>query len=132
MSDTCCGGACDSDAAPKTRATRGQQNAAVAASGLLISAGAATAWLGHPGWAIAPYLGSIALSMPTPATRAWRSLRARSLDINVLMLIAVAGAAALGDWFEAASVVWLFGIAQWLEARSLERARHAIRDLINL
>jgi Cd2+/Zn2+-exporting ATPase len=60
------------------------------------------------------------------------ALASRALDINVLMIGAVAGAAALGDWFEAASVVWLFGIAQWLESRSLERARHAIRELVTL
>ena len=42
------------------------------------------------------------------------------LDINVLMVIAVAGAAALGDWFEAATVVWLFGVAQWLESWSMD------------
>ncbi len=52
-------------------------------------------------------------------------MRTRVLDINVLMVIAVAGAAALGDWLEAATVVWLFGVAQWLEVRSIDRARNA-------
>jgi Cd2+/Zn2+-exporting ATPase len=104
----------------------------VVASGLLILAGAAASSAGQHVMALAGYLGAIALSVPTPAERAWRSLRARTLDINVLMIGAVAGAAALGDWFEAASVVWLFGIAQWLESRSLERARHAIRELVTL
>ena len=42
------------------------------------------------------------------------------------MVIAVAGAALLGDWFEAASVVWLFGVAQWLEAQ--EPRAGAARD----
>jgi Cd2+/Zn2+-exporting ATPase len=130
----CCGGACGTHDAPvaATPADRQRQAWLVGGAGALILAGALAHWRGLGILAIAAYLGSIALSAPAPARRAWRSLRARSLDINVLMIIAVAGAAALGDWFEAASVVWLFGIAQWLEARSLERARHAIGDLVAL
>ncbi len=133
MSDACCGSAaCDTHPAPETQTRRRIKGLRVVASGLLILTGAASSWAGHHTIGLAGYLGAIALTVPTPAQRAWRSLRLRVLDINVLMLIAVAGAAALGDWFEAASVVWLFGIAQWLEARSLERARHAIRELVTL
>ena len=61
-----------------------------------------------------------------------RHPRARSLDINVLMLVAAAGAIALGQWSEAASVVFLFGVAQALEARTLDRARTAVRALMDL
>jgi Cd2+/Zn2+-exporting ATPase len=64
--------------------------------------------------------------------KAWASLRLRSLDINVLMMIAAAGAIAIGQWTEAATVVFLFAVAQALEARTLERARAAIRGLIDL
>jgi Cd2+/Zn2+-exporting ATPase len=67
-----------------------------------------------------------------PLRRALVAVRTRSVDINVLMVIAVAGALVLGEWFEAASVVFLFAVAQWLEARTLERARQAIRALIDL
>src|SRR4029453_16000613 len=56
----------------------------------------------------------------------------RTLDINALMVIAVVGALVLGDWAEAASVVFLFAIAQWLEVRTLGRGRQAIRALIDL
>ena len=52
------------------------------------------------------------------------------LDINVLMVIAVSGAGALGEWFEGATVVWLFGVAQVLESLSMDRARDAIRTLM--
>ena len=43
----------------------------------------------------------------------------------------VSGALALGDFFEAASVVTLFAVAQWLESRTLERARAAIGALLS-
>ena len=67
-----------------------------------------------------------------PARRAVSALRTRTVDINALMVIAVAGALALGEWLEASSVVFLFALAQWLEARTLERARQAIRSLVDL
>ena len=67
-----------------------------------------------------------------PARRAWVSIRSRVLDINVLMVLAVAGAMALGEWSEAASVVFLFALAQLLETRAMERARGAIRALMDL
>jgi Cd2+/Zn2+-exporting ATPase len=67
-----------------------------------------------------------------PAQRAWQSILRRSLDINVLMVIAVVGAMFIGEYEEAAMVVTLFAAAQWLEAQSLDRARQAIGKLINL
>ena len=64
--------------------------------------------------------------------KAFVALRMRLLDINVLMLVAAVGAVALGQWSEAASVVFLFALAQTLEARTLERARNAVRALLDL
>jgi Cd2+/Zn2+-exporting ATPase len=64
--------------------------------------------------------------------RAWMSLKGRSLDINALMLIAVTGALALGDYIEAASVVFLYTLGGWLESRALARTRTSIRDLMEL
>jgi Cd2+/Zn2+-exporting ATPase len=66
------------------------------------------------------------------AGRAWSAARMFALDINVLMLIAVVGAIAIGQWSEAATVTFLFAIAQWLETFNMERARHAIRALMEL
>jgi Cd2+/Zn2+-exporting ATPase len=48
------------------------------------------------------------------------------------MLIAVVGAIAIGEWSEAATVTFLFALAQWVESRSMERARLAIRALMEL
>ena len=64
--------------------------------------------------------------------RAWSALRLRTFDMHVLMTVAVAGAIAIGEWMEGASVVFLFALAQYLESRSMDRARHAIRALMDL
>ncbi|MFN7980239.1 MAG: heavy metal translocating P-type ATPase [Vicinamibacterales bacterium] len=82
--------------------------------------------------AIASYAASIAAGAPLTARKAWLSLKQRALDINVLMLVAATGAIALGQWSEAAAVVGLFAVAQMLEAHTLERARAAVRSLIDL
>ena len=67
-----------------------------------------------------------------PARKAWASLKRRSLDIHVLMVVAVAGAMAIGEWAEGATVVCLFAVSQWLEVRTMERAREAIRAVMTL
>ncbi len=64
--------------------------------------------------------------------RAWVSARLFALDINVLMVLAVTGALVIGEWSEAATVTFLFALAQWLESRSMDRARLAIRSLMEL
>jgi Cd2+/Zn2+-exporting ATPase len=64
--------------------------------------------------------------------RAYASLVTRSIDMNVLMLVAVSGALALGDLLEAASVVFLFTFGGWLESRALARTRNSIHDLMEL
>ena len=136
MSDDCCGG---TQCAPAHRpSTPPPSNAArnerlrLGAAGLAIAGGAMLAWAGRPEAGIAAYLAAIGLSVVRPATRALASVRRRVLDINTLMVIAVVGAAILGEWFEAAAVVWLFGIAQLLESFSADRARRAIRSLMTL
>jgi Cd2+/Zn2+-exporting ATPase len=79
-----------------------------------------------------PYAASIALAGTFTARRALLSLRSGVLDINTLMVVAVIGAMALGEWTEAASVVFLFALAQLLESRAMDRARGAIRALMDL
>jgi Cd2+/Zn2+-exporting ATPase len=133
MSDACCG-ADDVCASPAPAAPRilTRESVSLTGAGLAILAGfVATGW-GWPLAGLAGYFVAIGIAVVAPARRALRALRSRVLDINVLMLIAVAGAAALGEWLEAAAVVWLFGIAEWLEHQSMARSRRAIRSLMTL
>jgi len=88
--------------------------------------------LGYARAALPFYLTAVAVGIVYPLRRGITAARSRTFDINVLMAIAVAGALALGDWPEAASVVFLFAVAQWLEVRTMERARQSIRALIDL
>lgn len=66
------------------------------------------------------------------APRAWFALRTLRADMNLLMLIAATGALALGEWFEAAVVCFLFAVSLRLEQWSVGRARHAITALMDL
>ncbi len=64
--------------------------------------------------------------------KAWYSLRSLRPDMNLLMTIAVAGAIAIGEWFEAATVSSLFALSLGLEAWSVGRARRAVEALMSL
>ena len=76
-------------------------------------------------------LAAIGLGVET-LKKGWIALKTRSLNMNLLMTVAVIGAALIGQWPEAAVVIWLFGIAEMIEALSLDRARNAIRKLMDL
>ena len=52
--------------------------------------------------------------------------------MNVLMSIAVIGSIILRDWTESATVVFLFTLAQYLEYQSMEKARGAVRSLMDI
>jgi Zn2+/Cd2+-exporting ATPase len=54
------------------------------------------------------------------------------LNMNALMTVAVTGAFIIGQWPEAAMVMTLFAIAELIEARSVDRARNAIKSLMAL
>ncbi|WP_372658624.1 heavy metal translocating P-type ATPase [Hydrogenophaga sp.] len=60
------------------------------------------------------------------------ALRHARLNINALMTVAVTGAFLIGQWPEAAMVMALYAIAEWIEARAVDRARNAIQGLLSL
>ncbi|MDR2390437.1 MAG: heavy metal translocating P-type ATPase, partial [Planctomycetota bacterium] len=64
--------------------------------------------------------------------KGWLAVKNRNLNINALMSVAVTGALALGQYPEAAMVMVLFSLAEAIEAKSLDRARNAIKGLLSL
>jgi Cd2+/Zn2+-exporting ATPase len=105
----------------------------VVTSGVLTGAGMALEFAGAGRWlSIAAFAIAIASGGAYVIRRALHAARSLALDINVLMLVAVAGAMVLGEWSEGAAVVFLFALAQLLEARAMERARASIRALMDL
>nr|WP_060985672.1 heavy metal translocating P-type ATPase [uncultured Acidovorax sp.] len=79
----------------------------------------------------------IALALVSIATggwptykKGWLALKSGILNMNALMSIAVTGAILIGQWPEAAMVMFLFALAEVIEVLSLDRARNAIRGLL--
>jgi len=64
--------------------------------------------------------------------KALAALRRFRADMNLLMTIAVFGAIGIGEWFEAATVTFLFSLSLLLEAWSIGHARHAISALFSI
>jgi Cd2+/Zn2+-exporting ATPase len=83
-------------------------------------------------WSQGLYGLAIALCSIRLLPRAWSAVRARRADMYLLMVIAAAGALALGDWLEGATVCVLFLVSLALEAWSGGRARAAIAAVMGI
>lgn len=134
----------------ETERHRRQQTLFTAASGVcvllglgihvLLAGGFAEAWklLGaHAGqptpWPeVAAYLAAVLLGGRFVVVKAWYAARNLRPDMNLLMTVAVLGAVTIGEWFEAATVSFLFALSLAIESWSVGRARRAIAELLDL
>ena len=66
------------------------------------------------------------------AQTAWYALRARVVSIQLLVTIAAVGGVLIGDQWEAAAVTFLFALGNYLEARTLNKTRDAIQQLMSM
>ena len=64
--------------------------------------------------------------------RAFAAAGKLTLDINILMLIAVAGSVALGSFTEAGAIVFLFTVAEWLETLACTKASAGMSSLMSM
>jgi len=105
----------------------------VFASALLFALGLGLTLAGAPEFARAgAYLAAIAVGGIPIFRAAVAGLRARHLDMNVLMSAATVGAVGIGQWAEAASVVVLFAAGNALQVYAIDRTRGAVRALAGL
>ena len=104
-----------------------------AASAGLFLAGLALSVGGAPETArVAAYLAAIVVGGLPIFRAAVAGLRAKHLDMNVLMSAATVGAVGIGEWAEAASVVVLFAAGNALQVYAIDRTREAVRALARL
>jgi Cd2+/Zn2+-exporting ATPase len=102
-------------------------------TGLLVLSGIGLiSWVHYPFAGRLLILGGILLGGYRIARKGLVEARALRLGINFLMTVAVIGAMVLGEWQEGGMVVFLFALANYLEERSMERARRGIRELMDL
>ncbi|SAI04001.1 cadmium-transporting ATPase [Bordetella trematum] len=123
----------EGDAAPAAAPQAKPAWRMLAVGGVLAALSEAVHFAGWPVWVTALFaLGAIAACGLGTYRKGWIAVRNGNLNINALMSIAVTGAVFIGQWPEAAMVMALFNVAELIEARALDRARNAVRGLMNL
>jgi len=105
----------------------------VIVSGLLITAG----WTADFFWDSdllfnTLMIGSALMAGSEIARRAWQGLQNWHTNIELLVTIAATGGLAIGVYWEAAAVTFLFLLGGWLEARTMSKTRDTLRELINM
>jgi len=66
------------------------------------------------------------------ALNAFRAIKFRIVGIDALVTLAVIGALIIGEYWEAAAVTFLFMFGAYLEGKTLEKTRSAIKSLLDL
>ncbi|XP_021718193.1 putative inactive cadmium/zinc-transporting ATPase HMA3 isoform X1 [Chenopodium quinoa] len=75
---------------------------------------------------------AVLIGVPNIIWRSIASIRNLTLNINVIVLIAVGGTIALQDYTDAAIIVFLYNIAQWLESRASYKAMSVMSSLTSM
>jgi len=106
----------------------------IAASGALVGVGLLLRWLqiGPAALEFGTFVAAIIVGGWMLLPGAWAAVRQLRPNISSLMVIAVVGASVIGEWAEAATVVFLFGVAEWLEGWADRRAQRATEALLKI
>ncbi len=103
-----------------------------AASGLMLALGLAAGALGQPTVSTVALISALLLGGITFVPETLEALRHGRIGVGTLMTLAATGAVLLGQLGEAASLAFLYSIAEALEGYSLARTRHGLRSLLEL
>ena len=126
-------GVAKSEEAKRTTFWRTPRALLTATAALLFLIGLVLSVAGAPEVArVGAYLAAIVVGGQPIFRAAVEGLRARHLDMNVLMSAAAVGAVGIGEWAEAASVVVLFAAGNALQVYAIDRTRGAVRALAGL
>ncbi|WP_394327722.1 heavy metal translocating P-type ATPase [Natronobacterium haloterrestre] len=110
-----------------------RQPAVVAASGSLFAVGWAVGYFHDlPRASAALMILAAAVGGYDVAKKAYYTLRSRTVGINTLVTLAAIGAIVIGEYWEAAAVVFLFALGNYLEARTMGKTRSALEELLEM
>ncbi|MEU0026296.1 heavy metal translocating P-type ATPase [Streptomyces sp. NPDC006335] len=88
---------------------------------------------GLPWWAYGPlYALAYAAGGWEPALEGLRALREKTLDVDLLMIVAALGAAAIGQVLDGALLIVIFATSGALEALATARTADSVRGLLDL
>jgi len=105
---------------------------ACAATGLFL-AGMTAQFTGTPAWLWwALYLACYVTGGWEPALAGLQALRRRTLDVDLLMIVAAIGAASIGQVFDGALLIVIFATSGALEAVATRRTEDSVRGLLDL
>ncbi|GHC07833.1 metal-transporting ATPase [Streptomyces anthocyanicus] len=94
---------------------------------LPLDLGGATAWTYGPLYAVAYASGGW-----EPALEGLRALREKTLDVDLLMIVAALGAAAIGQVLDGGLLIVIFATSGALEALATARTADSVRGLLDL
>ncbi|TFV54912.1 heavy metal translocating P-type ATPase [Mycobacterium sp. PS03-16] len=119
--------------APRTRAFALPEVRWAAAAAALFAVGLTAQWGGAPEWVWwVLYLACYAAGGWEPGLAGLKALRDRTLDVDLLMVAAAIGAAAIGQVFDGALLIVIFATSGALEAVATTRTEDSVRGLLDL
>jgi Cd2+/Zn2+-exporting ATPase len=108
------------------------EGASAAACAVFLVAGWLLGRSGHPTASLAFLIGAYAAGGWDSLRRTVGALAERTLDVDLLMLLAAAGAATVGHWIEGGILLFLFSTGNTLETFAFGRTRRSIQALMEL
>ena len=133
MGDACCASDTGGDVEEEpVELWRVREVQAAAVAGALLAGGLAAGAAGSATAESVLLLAALAVGASTFVPETLRALRHGRLGVDTLMTVAAAGAVALGELGEAASLAFLFSISEALESYALARTRRGLRSLLAL